>query len=292
MIREVVMQKEILNGLYILSDNGDIYSAKRKKDKPLKVYIRRYEDQSPYKSVILYDDSQHWFKVHELVAQYYVPNPDNQPDVIPKDGNYLNTNCDNLVWGKREKIIERQRGNKCLRCGVDVNGHKSEYCHKCKRLNRIDQAIERGDLRLIELNMSEYELFTLIRDNMSLQCIGDKYHTSTATVKRLIHSLSNQSIKNFLEYSQRVIDKISETDIVCIRCGNKINRSSKDSMCPKCREYEKREKRIKESKIQIKTDLEKKIFEMYSRGDAIVDIARAMGCSRSTIHATINKVFQ
>jgi hypothetical protein len=36
--------------------------------------------------------------VHELVAQAFVPNPDNLPYVDHKDGDRLNNHADNLFW--------------------------------------------------------------------------------------------------------------------------------------------------------------------------------------------------
>lgn len=37
-------------------------------------------------------------EVKYLVAQTFVPNPDNKPFVIHKDGNKLNNSADNLAW--------------------------------------------------------------------------------------------------------------------------------------------------------------------------------------------------
>lgn len=44
----------------------------------------------------------HTFKIHRLVATAFVPNPDNLPYVLHKDGDRTNNNYYNLVWSRTQ----------------------------------------------------------------------------------------------------------------------------------------------------------------------------------------------
>lgn len=46
----------------------------------------------------LLDGSTKHFRVHRLVAKYFIPNPNNLPDVNHKDGNKNNNDVSNLEW--------------------------------------------------------------------------------------------------------------------------------------------------------------------------------------------------
>ena len=102
---------------YLVSDDGQILSLSRKvlssyrsgirKAKLLKAGARGRGNQK-YQFVVLSDGKgkvEHK-SVHRLVAEAFIPNPDNLPEVNHKDENPLNNSADNLEWCTRQYNIE------------------------------------------------------------------------------------------------------------------------------------------------------------------------------------------
>ena len=59
-----------------------------------------------------------WNKpVHRIVAELFIPNPDNLPEVDHRDGDRLNNCVDNLRWATRRQNAENRRGRGCHKKG-------------------------------------------------------------------------------------------------------------------------------------------------------------------------------
>ena len=74
---------------YKISNFGEVYSLKT--NKLLKPFKNKY-------GYLLIDINGNKFLVHRLVAQLFINNPNNLPQVNHKDENKLNNFVDNLEW--------------------------------------------------------------------------------------------------------------------------------------------------------------------------------------------------
>lgn len=90
--------------------------------------------------------------IHRLVAEHFIPNPDNLPQVNHKDGNKLNNKLENLEWvsiqenvihAYRHGLINHVRGVKHPNYGL--TGGKSK---KAKAVQSVD--VITGDVKVYE----------------------------------------------------------------------------------------------------------------------------------------------
>lgn len=90
------MKRIIINNIetdYDINEQGEIYSHKTKK------FLKGTVYNTGYKMVRLTTkDGKKGYAVHRLVAETFIPNPDNLPVVNHIDGNKLNNSVENLEW--------------------------------------------------------------------------------------------------------------------------------------------------------------------------------------------------
>lgn len=74
---------------YLIYKDGRVYSKKRN------IFLKGWIDRKGYNLVDLEKNS---IRVHRLVADHYIPNPNKYPCVDHIDRNKLNNNIENLRW--------------------------------------------------------------------------------------------------------------------------------------------------------------------------------------------------
>jgi len=89
------MQKDVVGyeGLYTISDNGDVFSTYRKR------LLKPYVSSDGYLRVNLCKDKKaKCTMLHRIIAEAFIPNPNMLPFVNHKDGNKANFKIENLEW--------------------------------------------------------------------------------------------------------------------------------------------------------------------------------------------------
>lgn len=122
---------------YMVSNLGNVKSLERVimksngKRQTIKETIRKgVKDKDGYLIVTLYNEYHNMknIKVHRLVAQAFIPNPNNLPEVNHKDEDKTNNNVDNLefcttrfnlTYGNRLKKVIKKISKKCYQ--YDLN---------------------------------------------------------------------------------------------------------------------------------------------------------------------------
>ena len=69
---------------------------------PIKQKVGNYER---YKIALSKNKKQKQYMIHRLVAQAFIPNPDNKPQINHIDNNALNNNVNNLEWCTSQENI-------------------------------------------------------------------------------------------------------------------------------------------------------------------------------------------
>lgn len=79
-------------GLYAVTSCGKVWSYRNKK------FLKPRANRHGYLIVTLCNDKHKTYTIHRLVAQTYIPNPENLPQINHKDENKTNNCLQNLEW--------------------------------------------------------------------------------------------------------------------------------------------------------------------------------------------------
>ena len=105
------MWKQYLDTYYSISNDGQVRNDKTNK-------ILSQSTQQDYKHVTLnINGKAKRMKVHRLVAQTFLENPENKPYVNHKDGNRSNNNVNNLEW-----VTPSENTQHAVKTGLFISG--------------------------------------------------------------------------------------------------------------------------------------------------------------------------
>ena len=120
-------------GLYKISNSGKVKSLRFNHSSKEKVLRNRIVGGG-YCQVILYKNkNKKAFYVHVLVANSFILNPNNFPEVNHKDGNKTNNHVDNLEW-----VTSKQNSVHAVKTGLRVVPKGKEH-YRSKKINQYDK---------------------------------------------------------------------------------------------------------------------------------------------------------
>lgn len=142
-MKEVWKDIQGYEGIYQISNFGRVKSLKFGKEKILKTPTNTHN----YPSIYLKENGKKKaLRVHRLVAQNFLVNDNNYPDVNHIDGNKTNNKIENLEWCNRS-----QNEFHAYKIGLKNNNHKKgEKSHRTNLTN--------NDAKLIYKLRNEYKM--------------------------------------------------------------------------------------------------------------------------------------
>lgn len=108
-------------GLYEVSNFGKIRNVRKRSvksliNKELSQHVNGSSIEGRYISIGLWKNNKSTYKyLHRLVAEAFIPNPENKPQVNHIDGNTLNNNVNNLQWVTQEENMRHAKDHGLLK---------------------------------------------------------------------------------------------------------------------------------------------------------------------------------
>lgn len=160
-MKEIFKDIKGYEGLYQISNFGNVKSLQRDKEKLLRQYIKR----GYFQVGLSKEGTVAWKSVHRLVAEAFIDNPDNLPQVNHKDEDKTNNRVDNLEW-----------------CTADYN---NKYGTRTKRATKsnskpIIQLNLNGEIIKEWRSAAEVEKELGFNDEFISDCAKQKYGRKTA----------------------------------------------------------------------------------------------------------------
>lgn len=88
---------------HAVNEDGEVINIRRRE------YLKQSLNHKGYPSICL--ENKRSRTVHRLVAELFIPNPENKPQVNHKDGNKQNNNINNLEWNTNTENMRHAFNN-------------------------------------------------------------------------------------------------------------------------------------------------------------------------------------
>lgn len=109
--------KQFRDTPFYVSDDGEVWSSLNK------TFLKKSLTRQGYYRVHPHIDGKHCnFFVARMVAEVWIPNPENKPFVLHNDNDPLNNHFSNLRWGTQSENIKQAYDDKRISAKGENNG--------------------------------------------------------------------------------------------------------------------------------------------------------------------------
>lgn len=125
--------------------------------------------------------------VHRLVAQKYISNPYNLPQVNHIDGNKLNNNVENLEW-----VTNQENRKHALKNGFHLCGEQCSWS------------------KLTEKDV----IFIRENQNLGIKELMNMFNVSRGTISGIIHNRTWKQLKRYAELSRNEVIEVEDKKLL------------------------------------------------------------------------------
>ena len=131
------------------------------------------------------------YMIHRLVAQAFIPNPDNKPFVNHIDGNKLNNDVSNLEWCT---TAENNAHARLTGLHVQPSGYKVNYKSKTTKQTALANLKDKSKLTPDEVRYCRKVHVPRSKD-YSATALANRFGTSVAAMCKIVSGQTYQDIK-------------------------------------------------------------------------------------------------
>lgn len=168
---------------YAVTHDGKVYSLNYRKQKGVVSELQGRPIKGGYLSVALWkDNKKHECLIHRLIAEIFIPNPENKPEVNHKDGDKAYNHYANLEWVTPSENMQHAVDN-----GLRPTTQRQRDAWK--KINANMSAKQRSRMTMRKLVDREVrEIRQRYKDeNISQRLLAKQYVTSQRVVSGIVN---------------------------------------------------------------------------------------------------------
>lgn len=170
-MKEIWKPIEGTNGKYEVSNTGKVRSLDYKNTGEIRELKPATDPKGYLRTALSQGNKWKTVKIHRLVAQAFIPNPENKPQVNHKDGNKQNNCVENLEWA-----TNYDNAHHALEHGLFKNSLEATKKANQARKKIVIAIDEHGNRRVFESQSEASRQLNINRRHLQLALKGERKH--------------------------------------------------------------------------------------------------------------------